>query len=393
MARHALSGIERDTLAQVKETDAPLRVPGVSGVIDTPLSARAPKTRVRPDARLLSLLALAGGLLGAFLLSLAVGSVVIPLEQIITILLGGEAARATWTTILLDFRLPKALTALLAGAALGVSGLQMQTLFRNPLADPFVLGISSGASLGVALVVLSLGTTGAVLLAGLGFAGDFGLTLAAIIGAACALLLVLLVAARVQSMMTLLIVGLMFGYATGALVSLLLYFSIAERIQTYINWTLGSFGGVTWRQLPIFLPAVLIGLGGAFAFSKPLNALLLGEAYAQSMGLNVRRARLGIISSTALLAGSVTAFCGPIGFLGIAVPHLCRALLRTADHRLLIPATALLGGTLALLADLIAQVPGQQIVLPLNAVTALLGAPVVIGVLLRRAGARAALGE
>ncbi|MBL8162843.1 MAG: iron ABC transporter permease [Anaerolineae bacterium] len=348
--------------------------------------------RLRRDARLIILLALAGGLFGAFLLSLAVGSVVIPLDQIITILLGGEAARATWSTIVLDFRLPKALTALLAGAALSVSGLQMQTLFRNPLADPFVLGISSGASLGVALVVLSVGTTGAVLLAGLGLAGDFGLTAAAIIGAACALLLVLLVAARVQSMMTLLIVGLMFGYATGALVSLLLYFSIAERIQTYINWTFGSFGGVTWRQIPIFLPAVLLGLAGAVALSKPLNALLLGEAYAQSMGLNVRRARLGIIASTALLAGSVTAFCGPIGFLGIAVPHLCRGLLHTADHRLLIPATVLLGGTLALLADLIAQVPGHQIVLPLNAVTALLGAPVVIWVILRRASTRASFG-
>jgi iron complex transport system permease protein len=376
---------------QVKGTDARLRAPiETQGMLPT-LTARV-LPQFRRDVRLIILLALAGGLLGAFLLSLAVGSVVIPLDQIVTILLGGEAARATWSTIVLDFRLPKALTALLAGAALGVSGLQMQTLFRNPLADPFVLGISSGASLGVALVVLSVGTTGALLLAGLGLVGDFGLTLAAVIGAACTLLLVLLVAARVQSMMTLLIVGLMFGYATGALVSLLLYFSIAERIQTYINWTFGSFGGVTWRQIPIFMPVVLLGLAGAFALSKPLNALLLGDVYAQSMGLNVRRARLGIIVSTALLAGSVTAFCGPIGFLGIAVPHLCRGLLHTADHRLLIPATVLLGGTLALLADLIAQVPGHQIVLPLNAVTALLGAPVVIWVILRRAGVRASFG-
>lgn len=323
-----------------------------------------------------------------FLLSLVVGSVSIPLTDILTILVGGEPARATWTTIVLDFRLPKALTALLAGAALAVGGLQMQTLFRNPLADPYVLGVSSGASLGVALVVLSVGTTGSMLLAGLGLSGDFGITLAAILGSGFALLLVIAVAARVQSVITLLVLGLMFGYATGALVSLLMYFSVAERIQMYINWTYGSFSGVSWRQMPIFIPVVIIGLLLTFLLSKPLNALLLGEAYARSMGLNVRRVRLAIISSTALLAGSVTAFCGPIGFLGLAVPHLCRALFGTSDHRILTPATLLLGGTLALVADLVAQMPGSQIVLPLNAVTALIGAPVVIWVILRRRSLR-----
>lgn len=330
------------------------------------------------------LLSLAALLAGAFLLSLLIGSVSIPLQDILQILRGAEPARATWTTIILDFRLPKALTALLAGAALGVSGLQMQTLFRNPLADPFVLGISSGASLGVALVVLSVGTTGAILLAGLGLAGDFGLTVAAILGAGLALLVVTLVAARVQSVMTLLILGLMFGAGVSALVSLLMYFSIAERVQAYINWTFGSFGGVTWKQMPIFIPVILLGLTGAFFLSKPLNALLLGESYARSMGMNIRRARLAIVFSTALLAGCVTAFCGPIGFLGIAVPHLCRAVFSTSDHRTLIPATILLGGTLALAADLIAQAPGSQIVLPLDAVTTLLGAPVVIWVILRQ---------
>jgi len=323
-----------------------------------------------------------------FLLSLVVGSVSIPLTDILTILVGGEPARATWTTIVLDFRLPKALTALLAGAALAVGGLQMQTLFRNPLADPYVLGVSSGASLGVALVVLSVGTTGSLLLAGLGLSGDFGITLAAILGSGFALLLVIAVAARVQSVITLLVLGLMFGYATGALVSLLMYFSVAERIQMYINWTYGSFSGVSWRQMPIFIPVVIVGLLLTFLLSKPLNALLLGEAYARSMGLNVRRVRLMIISSTALLAGSVTAFCGPIGFLGLAVPHLCRALFSTSDHRILTPAALLLGGTLALVADLVAQMPGSQIVLPLNAVTALIGAPVVIWVILRRRSLR-----
>ncbi len=327
-------------------------------------------------------------LLGAFVLSLTIGSVSIPLDQVITILLGREPARATWTTIVVDFRLPKALTAIFAGAALGAAGLNMQTLFRNPLADPYVLGVSSGASLGVALAVLSFGTTGGALLAGLGLAGDLGLTAAAILGAAVAMLIVIAAASRLQSVMTLLILGLMFGYATGALVSILLYFSIPERIQAYINWTFGSFGGVSWRQMPLFVGAATLGLVGTFLLSKPLNALLLGETYARSLGLNVRRARLGLLISAALLTGAVTAFCGPIGFLGLAVPHLSRTLLGSADHRILIPASACLGGLLALLADLIAQAPGSQVVLPLNAITALIGAPVVVLVILRRRNLR-----
>lgn len=327
-------------------------------------------------------------LIGMFLLSMVIGSVRIPLGDILTILVGGEPARATWTTIIRDFRLPKALTAMLAGAALGISGLQMQTLFRNPLADSYVLGVSSGASLGVALVVLSVGTTGSILMAGIGLLGDLGLAAAAFIGAALVLALVMLVASRVQSVMTLLILGLMFGYATSAVVSLLLYFSITERIQTYISWTFGSFGGVTWSQMSVFAPMVIVGLLSSLILSKPLNALLLGEAYARSMGLNVRRARLWIIVTTALLAGAVTAFCGPIAFLGIAVPHLCRGLFGTSDHRILIPGVVMLGGIAALIADLIAQVPGGQIILPLNAVTALIGAPVVIWIILRRRNIR-----
>jgi iron complex transport system permease protein len=347
---------------------------------------------LRLGMRRLLLLALAAGLLGAFLLSLAVGSVNIPLGEIVTILTGGQASRATWETIVLNFRLPKALTALLAGAALAVGGAQMQTLFRNPLADPYVLGISSGASLGVALVVMSAGTTGSVLVAGLGLFGDFGLAAAASLGAAVVLALVLVVARRVQSVVTLLILGLMFGYTTGALVSLLVYFSLADRVQIYLNWTFGSFGGVTWGQMPVFAPAILLGLAGAFLLIKPLNALLLGEAYARSMGVNVRRIRAGIVASTALLAGAVTAFCGPIGFLGIAVPHLCRGIFGTSDHGTLIPASALLGGIVALLADLVAQVPGSQVILPLNAVTALIGAPVVIWIILRRRSLQVSFG-
>ncbi len=333
--------------------------------------------------------------LAVFLLSLAVGSVRIPIEEIVAVLLGGDASKPAWATIVLKFRLPKALTAMLAGAALSVSGLQMQTLFRNPLAGPFVLGISSGASLGVALTVLLAGVAvglggSTTLLAGISLAGDTSLALSAITGSGLVLLLVMTVARKVQSGMTLLILGLMFGYTTSALVSVLIYFSVVERIQAYISWTFGSFGGVTWRQLQVMAPAILLGLAGGHLLMKPLNALLLGETYALSLGLNVRRVRLGIIGSSAVLAGVVTAFCGPIGFLGIAVPHLCRSLLHTSDHRLLLPAVSFMGATLALGADIVAGLPGSQLTLPLNAVTALLGAPVVIWVILRQRNLREA---
>ena len=333
--------------------------------------------------------------LAVFMLSLAVGSVRIPIGEIVSVLLGGDASKPAWETIVLKFRLPKALTAMLAGAALSVSGLQMQTLFRNPLAGPFVLGISSGASLGVALAVLLAGVAvglggSTTLLAGISLAGDTSLALSAIIGSGLVLLLVMSVARKVQSGMTLLILGLMFGYTTSALVSVLIYFSVVERIQAYISWTFGSFGGVTWRQLQVMAPAILLGLAGGHLLMKPLNALLLGETYALSLGLNVRRVRLGIIGSSAVLAGVVTAFCGPIGFLGIAVPHLCRSLLHTSDHRLLLPAVSFMGATLALGADIVAGLPGSQLTLPLNAVTALLGAPVVIWVILRQRNLREA---
>ncbi len=344
----------------------------------------APAGRLNLGLRPLLLLVLLVGLGGIFLLSLAVGSVSIPLEQIITVLLGGEADRVSWTNIILKFRLPKATTAALAGAALGVSGLMMQTFFRNPLAGPFVLGISSGASLGVALVVLSAGTTGSLLLAGFGLRGDLLLAVAAAGGAGVTMLLVLLVAGRVQSSMTLLIMGLMIGYFVSALVSLLMYFAVPERIQAYINWTFGTFSSVTWDQMPILAGGVLIGLVMALGLVKSLNALLLGETYARSLGLNIGLVRLGIVGATAILAGTVTAFCGPIGFIGIAVPHLCRSVFNTSDHRILMPATILMGAMVALIAALLAEVPGQNLVLPVNAVTAMIGAPVVIMVILRQ---------
>jgi len=317
-------------------------------------------------------------------LSLTLGSVRIPLDEVWRILTGEGSSRVAWDNIVLKFRLPKAITALLAGSALGISGLMMQTFFRNPLADPFILGISSGASLGVALVVLTAGTVGGVMLAGLGLSGDLLLVTAAAMGAGIAMMVVLLVARSVRNNMTLLILGLMFGYLTGAFVSLLMHFSMIERIQAYINWTFGSFSGVTWSQMVLFMPLILIGLGGALVLSKTLNALLLGEQYAQSMGLNVKQARLKVIVITAILTGATTAFCGPIGFIGVAVPHIARNLLQTADHRWLTPATLLIGAIVALLASFIAELPGSQIVLPLNAVTALMGAPIVMSVILRQ---------
>jgi iron complex transport system permease protein len=320
-----------------------------------------------------------------FLLDLALGSVHIPLNQVITILLGQQPTKTTWTTIILKIRLPKAITATLAGAALGVSGLEMQTLFRNPLAGPYILGISSGASLGVALVVLTATATATpTILKELGILGDISIVTAASLGAASVLGTMLFVARRIQDTMTLLILGLLFGYATSAIVSILLHFSSAERIQSYLTWTFGSFGGVTWQQIIILAPIILFGLLTALMLSKPLNALLLGEAYARSLGLTVQKARYLIITSASVLAGAITAFCGPIAFLGVAIPHLCRSLFNTSDHRVLIPAVIMMGAIIALIADLLSQLPGSEIVLPLNAVTALIGTPVVTWVIMRR---------
>jgi iron complex transport system permease protein len=321
----------------------------------------------------------------ALALELALGSLLIPIKSVISILLGRNDVPEGWRQIVLLFRLPRALTAALAGAALGIAGLKMQTLFRNPLADPFVLGISSGAGLGVALVVLAAGGIGwKSLLAKTGFIGNASIILAAIAGAVLVMGIVLGVARKVENSLTLLIVGLMFGYISSSLVNVLMQFSMEHQMQSYITWTFGSFAGVTWRQLAVFAPVVIVGILLAWLLAKPLNALLLGDSYARSMGVHVQRVRNIIIIGTALLAGSVTAFCGPIGFLGIAVPHLSRMLLKTGDHHTLVPAVMLLGSALAMLADIIAQVPGTQISLPLNAVTALIGAPVVVGVILRR---------
>ncbi|MFL5731237.1 MAG: FecCD family ABC transporter permease [Cytophagaceae bacterium] len=316
--------------------------------------------------------------LGFFVLDIISGSVNIPLRNIFAIVSGSEKETA-WADILFTFRLPKAFTAMMAGAGLAVSGLQMQTLFRNPLAGPYVLGVSSGASLAVALLVMAAPFTGA-------FFGSFmpqlSIIFAACLGSVLSLFLIMLVAERIRENSTLLIIGLMLGHLTSALVGVLQYFSTAGDLQSFILWSLGSFSNVVSSQLKLLFPILAGGLFLSFLFSKPLNALLLGESYARSMGVNIRTSRFWIMVSAGMLAGSITAFCGPIAFLGLAVPHLCKALFKTSDHRFLVPAVALMGALLALGCDIASQLPGKGITLPINAVTSLIGAPVVIWIIL-----------
>jgi iron complex transport system permease protein len=327
-------------------------------------------------------------LLAVFLLSLAISSVWVPLNDVVAILTGTDTSHDSSHVVIKDVRLPRALTALLAGAALGIAGLQMQTLFRNPLADPYALGIASGSSLGVALVILTSGATVAgVFGSGLGLAGDTLVTAASIAGAALAISIVLALSNRVENPATILILGLMFGYAAQAFVTVLVAGSSPDKLQRWVAWGFGSFSGVTWPRMSIFAPLVLLGLGISAVTTKQLNALLLGENYAGSMGLNVRRMRLLTMAGASILGGVVTAFCGPIAFLGIAIPHICRGLLGTSDHRSLVPATVLMGGIVALSSQIISLLPsllpGNSGVFPLNAVTSLIGAPVVVIVLMR----------
>jgi iron complex transport system permease protein len=334
------------------------------------------------EAAILVVLAL--GLTGVFLLSLALGSTSIPLRRIIMALLDSSAGGDPSAMVITTIRLPRSVTAMLAGAALGVAGLQMQTLFRNPLADPFALGISSGASLGVALVVLGSGYGPATAFGtAMGMRGDALITVAAIAGAALVLGVVLAVSSHIANPTTVLILGLMFGYAVSAVVTVLVGASQPERLQQWAQWGFGSFSGVTWQRLGLFGPLTLSGVLMASATTKQLNALLLGENYARSMGLAVRRARFLTMLGASILGAVVTAFCGPISFLGIAVPHLCRGLLGSSDHRVLVPALVFMGAAVALVAQIVSLLPGSAGVLPLNAVTSLMGAPVVVAVLLR----------
>jgi iron complex transport system permease protein len=313
-----------------------------------------------------------------FILDIFFGSVSIKASEIIGALFSDSGT--VFETIVLKFRLPKAITALIVGIALSLSGLQMQTIFRNPMAGPDVLGISSGASLGVAFVIL--GFSALVSPDSVNVSGNWIIVSAAWVGAGAVMVLIMFISSRVTGIMTILIIGIMLSSGISAIVTLMQYFSNESMLKAYVIWTMGSLGNLTSNQLNVLLISVSIGIMLSLISVKMLNALLIGENYATSIGLNLRYARVMIFSSTCILTGSVTAFCGPIGFIGIAVPHISRIILRTSDHKILIPGTILTGGVLLLCCDIISQLPGSDSVLPVNAVTSLIGIPVVIWVIL-----------
>ena len=319
-----------------------------------------------------------------FFLNLVLGSVSIPLRAVWNILWGTGNESVIWQNIIWKSRVPQALTALAAGAGLSVSGLQMQTVFRNPLAGPSVLGISSGASMGVAFVVLLSGSLGGVALSKLGFMGEIALTIAAIAGSLSIMALIVFVSQKVRGNVTLLIIGVMIGYIANAVIGVLKFFSVEEDIRAYVIWGLGSFARVSGDQMTLFICIMVVLLPLSFLLVKTLNLLLLGDAYARNLGLNIKRARLLVITCSGVLVAIVTAYCGPIIFLGLAVPHLCRGMFRTSDHRILMPASLLAGASLALVCNLIARMPGFEGALPVHSVTALVGAPVVMSVLFNK---------
>ena len=323
-------------------------------------------------------------LLLLFVLNLLLGTVRIPMGSVCAILLGSGEENEIWTNIVLSSRVPQALTAMVAGAGLAVSGLQMQTVFHNPLAGPSVLGISNGASLGVAFVVLLSGSLGGVALSRLGYLGDVAMSIAAIIGALAILGLIAYVSQKVKGNVTLLIIGVMIGYLANAIIGVLKFFSAEEDVKAFVVWGLGSFARVSGDQMVLFVTLMAILLPLSMLLVKTMNLLLLGDAYARNLGLNIQRSRLLVIICSGVLVAIVTAYCGPIMFIGLAVPHLARALYRTSDHRILMPGTMLAGGVLALVCNLLARLPGFEGALPVNSVTALVGAPVIAMVLFRR---------
>lgn len=315
-------------------------------------------------------------------LNISLGQVNIPLKEVFKSLTGESASKETWEYIIVNFRLPKAITAVLVGIGLSISGLLMQTLFRNPLAGPYVLGLSSGSSLGVALVIL-----GAAFLPQLVaemLLSTYGIILASCLGSFLVLLLILIMSSRLRDTATLLIIGLMFSSFTGAIVSVLTYFSSAEQLQKFTFWSMGNLGNLSWQNILILAITVAIGLLLSLISIKSLDALLLGENYAKSMGLNIRKSRYIIIIATSLLAGSITAFAGPIAFIGLAVPHLAKLLFQTSNHEILFGSTILIGALLMLFCDMVSQMPGMEFTLPINAITSIIGAPIVIWLLVRK---------
>ena len=317
-----------------------------------------------------------------FMLNLFIGSVMVPFDDILKVLLHDNTDK-TLSVIIFNYRLPQALTALLAGAALAVAGLLMQTLFRNPLADPSMLGISSGASLGVGMVILLTGAISGAAVSSFGWWSTVGVSLAAFIGAVLVLFVMLAFSSRMKNMTTLIIIGLMIAYLAGSITDIMKFFSLKEDIHAFVIWGMGSFSGVGVSKMPIFAISIIIGLIATFFLSKNLNILLLGEMYAENLGLNIRKNSVIIILVSGYLTAIVTAYCGPIAFVGLAMPHIARFLFKSSDHRLLIPATMLIGMDMALVCNLIARMPGFDGNLPVNAVTAFIGAPVVISVILK----------
>lgn len=317
-----------------------------------------------------------------FFASISLGSVNIPLKDVLSSLTGGQATKSTWEYIILNYRLPKAITAVLVGTGLSVSGLLMQTLFRNPLAGPYVLGLSSGASLGVAFVILGAGLLPSFL--SVIALSSYGIVIASTCGSTLVLLLVLLVSQRLRDTMAILIVGLMFGSFTTAIVSVLTYFSTAEQLQKFTFWSMGSLGNLSWSTIGILTVCVIVGLLLSAKSIKPLNALLLGENYAKSMGLNFNQARLIIIFATSILSGAITAFAGPIAFIGLAVPHIAKLTFQTSNHTVLFWSTLFFGAIIMLFCDIVSQMPGFDVTLPINAITSIIGAPVVIWLLVRK---------
>jgi iron complex transport system permease protein len=318
-----------------------------------------------------------------FFLNLFVGSVTIPFSDLFNVFFEEESSQ-TIKTIVLDYRLPQAVTAIFAGAALSVAGLLMQTLFRNPLADPSMLGISSGAGLGVAITILLTGVIGNSALSTMGIWSNLGVSLAAFIGATLVLMLILGFSSRVRNMTTLIIIGLMVSYLAGSLTDIMKFFSMKEDIHAFVIWGMGSFSAVGTSKLTFFSISIIIGLFASLFMTKNLNITLLGDLYAENLGLNVKRNSLFIVLVSGYLTAIVTAFCGPIAFLGLAIPHLTRFIFRTSDHKVLVPATMLIGMVISLLCNLVARMPGFEGNLPINAVTAFIGAPVVIWVILRK---------
>ncbi|KAF2514358.1 iron ABC transporter permease [Flavobacterium foetidum] len=317
-----------------------------------------------------------------FFASISLGSVMIPVKDVFTSLTGGHATKSTWEYIIINYRLPKAITAVLVGTGLSISGLLMQTLFRNPLAEPYVLGLSSGASLGVAFVILGAGFLPSFL--SVIVLSSYAIVLASTIGSTLVLFLVLIVSEKLRNTMAILIVGLMFGSFSTAIVSILSYFSTAEQLQKFTFWTMGNLGNLSWTTIGILTFCVGIGLLLSAKSIKPLNALLLGENYAKSMGLNFKQARLIIIFATSILSGAITAFAGPIAFIGLAVPHIAKLTFQTSNHTVLFWSTLFFGSIIMLFCDIVSQMPGFEVTLPINAITSIIGAPVVIWLVVRK---------